>query len=556
MAALCAVLDRVRWLARRGGTLWCAAALLVVSCSDAPPTGSTTANRPPPNPFLADSGYAIGHADAAQSDSTPIRGPLGPTETLGPGDIAYRALGPGHFGGAVSSPYPNGRRVVWSNGRENIVKLDHESFEVLATYQIPGMTPTPVEAMEEALAGLDTLTGSDRQVLALQLAARYLTGLGGVYYVLDSDNAFFVGGTEEIVKYVDADPADPASPIVEAARWRRPEAISGEFVGVNMTYDGKLVLVTENGWLLIVERDFSSYEALLLPFAIEEDAAGYSERKRVETGRGGNGWVRNSMAVGDDGGIYVASLNHMHKVIWDGRSLHADPARGAWSDRFRNGAGNGTGATPSLMGFGDEDRFVVLTDGDALMNVVLFWRDEIPADWQQLPGAPSRRIAGQLPANMGDPARTAIQSEQSVVVAGYGALVVNNEPASIPPGFPPLALRLLVSYLGDDPAYTPHGVQKFEWDPVARTLREAWVNREVASPNTVPLVSLPANLVYTNGVRDRKWTLEALDWKTGRSAFHQVLGGARYNGFFSGVVIDQDGRIVLGAPFGKFRIER
>jgi len=545
---------------RRGSrlVLLLAAALAsstLISCSDAPPS-ARPAGAPPPNPFLARSACAIGHADSAQSDSTPIAGPQGPSETLARGDISYRALGPGHFGAGVSSPYPDGRRVVWSNGRENIVKLDHETFDVLASLPIPGMTQTSVAEMDEALAALDTLTGAERQALALQLAARFLTGLGGVYYVLDVDNRFYVGGTEEIVAYGDADPNDPASAIVEVARWRRPAEITGEFVGVNMTYDGRLVLATENGWVLVVTRDFASYEALLLPFAVEEDAAGYSARKRAETGRGGNGWVRNSMAVGDDGGIYVASLNHMHKVIWDGRVLHADAARGAWSERYRNGAGNGTGATPTLMGFGDEDRFVVLTDGDALMNMVLFWRDEIPADWPQLASAPSRRIAGQLPADMGDPTRTAIQSEQSVVVAGYGALVVNNEPASIPPGFPALALRLLVSYLGDDPAFTPHGVQKFEWDPAARTLRDAWVNRDVASPNTVPLVSRASSLVYTGGVRDRQWTLEALDWTTGRSAFHYVLGGARYNGFFSGVVLDESGRVVLGAPFGKFRLER
>ena len=187
---------------------------------------------------------------------------------------------------------------------------------------------------------------------------------------------------------------------------------------------------------------------------------------------------------------------------------------------------------------------------------MIYWRDRVPAGWRAPAGAPTPRIAGQLPATMGDPTRTAIQSEQSVVVSGYGALVVNNEAASIPPGFPPAASRLLVSYLGDDPAFTPHGLQKFEWDPARRTFREAWANTEVASPSTVPFVSTPANLLYTGGVRDGLWTLEALDWTTGASAFHYVLGGSRFNGFFSGVALDQAGRLILGAPFGKFRIER
>jgi hypothetical protein len=70
-------------------------------------------------------------------------------------------------------------------------------------------------------------------------------------------------------------------------------------------------------------------------------------------------------------------------------------------------------------------------------------------------------------------------------------------------------------------------------------------------------VSVPGGLVYTGGARGRnRWTLEALDWETGREAFHYLLGGSRFNGFFSGVVLDPAGRPVLGAPFGKLRIER
>jgi hypothetical protein len=85
------------------------------------------------------------------------------------------------------------------------------------------------------------------------------------------------------------------------------------------------------------------------------------------------------------------------------------------------------------MGFGDEDQFVVMPDGENLMNVVLFWRNGIPQDWQPVEGAPDRRIAGMLPANMGDPQLAALQSEQSVIVAGYGALVVNNRCESCVP---------------------------------------------------------------------------------------------------------------------------
>ncbi|MFX8561997.1 hypothetical protein ABTM00_19900, partial [Acinetobacter baumannii] len=85
----------------------------------------------------------------------------------------------------------------------------------------------------------------------------------------------------------------------------------------------------------------------------------------------------------------------------------------------------------------------------------------------------SKRVAGMLPVTMGDPNRKALQSEQAVVVAGYDMVVVNNEPASMPASMPPAAKGLFISLLGDDPAYTPHGMEKFTWDPATHTLAEA-----------------------------------------------------------------------------------
>jgi hypothetical protein len=157
---------------------------------------------------------------------------------------------------------------------------------------------------------------------------------------------------------------------------------------------------------------------------------------------------------------------------------------------------------------------------------------------------------------MGDDAIVAIQSEQSVVVGGYGALVVNNEPASTPVDFPAAGSRVLVGHAGADPAFTPHGLQKFEWDPENQRFEEAWVTTEVSSANAVPLVSVPSGLVYTVGARDGDWTLEAVDWADGTSAFHWVTGSSRYNSLFSGMNLDQAGRIVHTTAYGIVRYER
>ncbi|NQT73897.1 MAG: hypothetical protein HQ553_14205 [Chloroflexi bacterium] len=540
---------------------------LLLACSDSDttksdpseipsPTGTAqlvkVPNLPPENLYLADSVYALAHGDSAQQDSTAIPGPTGPTQQLKPNQIIYQPIGPGHFGIQISSPYDDGRRVIWSNGGDRIVKLDHDTFEVLATYEIPGKKVWTAEESEEAVIKLETLEQQERMSYAMQLAAKTLMGLAGVYALLDKDGNFYVGNAEGLTVYGDDVESNPDSEIVIRATWELPDEISGQPIGMNMTYDGWLILVTDDGQVIALSRDFSEFYTVKMHHS--ENAAEYSQEMR-KAGKIGYGWVRNPYAIDEAGGIWIVSNDYMHKVVWTGSRLSIDEADGAWTEPYLNGSGLGSGSGVSLMGFGDEDKLVVISDGEDLMNVVLYWRNEIPEDWQQLPGTPSRRTAGMAPANMGDPNRTAIQSEQSVIVSGYGAVVVNNEPASIPENFAGPAIRLLVAHLGSDPDFTPYGVQKFEWDPEAKELRESWVNNEVSSTNGVPYVSLGSNILYFVGVRDGKWGVEGLDWTTSESAFHWVVGGEQYNSLYSGLHLDQEGRIIFGTTFGKVRLE-
>ena len=69
-------------------------------------------------------------------------------------------------------------------------------------------------------------------------------------------------------------------------------------------------------------------------------------------------------------------------------------------------------------------------------------------------------------------------------------------------------------------------------------------------------MSNESNRVYTVGARGGKWTLEALDWTTGQSAFHYMTGSTRYNTQFSGVLLDEDGRIFHTTIHGIVRYER
>ena len=510
----------------------------------------------PCNPYLADSCYPIAHGRCDQQDNSPVTGPDGPSEVLGSSDLQYTWLGPGHFGSLVSGPYPDGKRVIWSNGRQTIAKLDYDTLETLAVMPTGDELVTPIPELEADIRGLDELRGQEAIAHALTLAITYLMGLDGVYSLVDRDNALLLTRKDCVVAYRDSDPSDRASPIIESARWNKPAEVEGDFVGVNLTFDGRLVLSTDHGWLVCLARDFGDYSTLQLPGAREQAADHWA--RMLGSGRsGGYGWVRKSLCVDEEGGVYVPSVDHLHKVVWTGHRFSADESDGAWSAPYRNGGGWGSGTTPSLMGFGpDEDRFVVIGDGDEVVNITLFWRDRIPDDWRRLEGAPSRRIAGMGPANMGDPGLRAIQTEQSITVSGYGAMTVNNEPASMPEGLPQAGARSVCFYLGHDPAYRPLGMHKYEWNPATRTLEEAWVCAEVSSPNSVPFVSQGSDLVYTCGTRDRKWTIEAVDWTTGEPAFHYVVGDSRFNTLGAGILLDDEGRLLYGTIFGKTRILR
>jgi len=517
------------------------------------------------NPFLADSEYAIAHGFCDQRDSTNLSGPLPGIEdgnkVLAESDLQYKWLGPGHFGGLISGVYPDGKRTIWSNGREQIVKLDYETLEVLNTFDLsherPEELPSTQSDWENGIADLDDFSDEEQLIHgAIALAARFMTGLDGVYSLLDLDHVMYLGRKEGVVAYWESDPSSRHSDLLEKARWSKPDEVEGSFVGINMTPDGRLVLSTDHGWLISLSRDFKDYVAVQIPGA-EGKAAEHCKLMEAERGNTGYGWIRTSMCCDEEGGIYLNSLNHLHRVVWNGEKFSFSQKDGGWSSQYRNGTGYGSGTTPSLMGDDpSKDRFVVIGDGDNVVNITLFWRGLIPEDWERLPNAPSRRIAGLGPANMGDVAKGSIQTEQSITVAGYGAMTVNNEPKFSPSWLPERAGRLLAFFLGHYHLFTPYGLHKYEWNPEKAEFIEAWVNKEVSSPNSVPQVSIGSNVVYTCGTRQGKWSIEAIDWSTGESLGYWLTGDSRFNTLGGGVQLDNDGQVVFGSIFGKSRILR
>ena len=464
-------------------------------------------NEPPANPYLADSPWSMTHRNPYCQASSPFPGP-----DKGISGKDYIIGTPGCITMPISGKYPDGSRVVWGNNLTNVFKLSTKNKKLKEIDEVK---------KDKKDSGAGSLVES---------------GISGAYTLVDKDGVFFVPDMTRIFAYCDSVAGDPASKIKIRDVYSIPAEYLHEgkdkIVGLVMTYDGMLVFATNTGLIGVLSRSFDRAYYLYLG---EEDEE-----------------LSNSIACDEQGGIYVVTSRKMYRVQWTGTEITTDETKGGWTADYETGSdqsgirlGIGSGTTPTLMGVGSQDRFVAITDGSELMNMVLFWRDNIPEDWQQIPGTKDRRIAAQVPVRFGNPDAKHSQTDQSLCVRGYGAIVVNNELGA------DLGNRTLNIIISGIPGIAPKGVEKFEWNPATRTLSSVWANKQISIPNGVPCMSAATNLFYGIGKRGIFWTLEALDWDTGESAFYSNIGiGLQYNSAYAAAQVGLDGCIYSGTAIG------
>ena len=456
-------------------------------------------------------------------------------------DVSYQFLGPAHFTMTASPEYPDGSRVYWSQGGDRLVKVDYDSFEVVATLPLNDRRWSEAEA-ESTVENLETAPPEEQPALAVGLLAELFIKtniLSSSYSVLDSQNQLYIGAPRGLVKYGDEDPADPASAIVASGSMTLPDTVTGTLVGMALTYDGTLILGTDTGFLVAVDR---ATLAVLSTVAL------------AHADEGGSRWIRNSIVTDDRGGIYVVSNQYLHKAVWTGFELTTDPSQGAWSEPYLDD-GVGSGSTPLLMGWGEDcDRLVVIQDGQTRMNLAAYWRDDPPAGWQPDPSLPSARMANEIPVTAGDPNATSTQAENSPTVFGYDVLAINNRPPNVPDGIPTsLAVPAIGGFFGGNPRYMPRGAQLVRWDPTGHRFEQVWEN-DLSSPSAVPTISGEESLIYTVGIVDGEWALQATNLEDGSPAFSVGLGGPMQNPALSAIQLDDEGRATIGTIFGSLRV--
>jgi hypothetical protein len=368
-------------------------------------------------------------------------------------------------------------------------------------------------------------------------------GNGG-YSVVDKDNILYTNYNGSVYAFALSDPNEPSAGIT--TRYMLEDAVTAvqgnnypantHITGLSMTYDGHIIITFTNG-VAVVDRDLKASSASFYKFGDDE-------------------FVTNSIAVDENSSIYVASNTIMHKLVWNGTTLSGDVADGAWSCPYTHSIqppiikiGNGTGSTPTLMGFGnDPDKLVVITDGAKDMNLVAFWRNNIT------PG--SNRIAGQIPVTCGfSPLPEWIQSEQSVVVYGYGAFVVNNIPKTVSSDLIGQNNFLQVSLMG--PAYpTCYGAERFQWNPSTHTWSSVWARPDVSSTSMIPIHSQSSNMALINGYNNSTgWEVFGLDWTTGKTVHQTIFGNKNFgNGAYAILEYLENEDLIFNSIVGPIRI--
>jgi hypothetical protein len=450
------------------------------------------------------------HCNTWQTGALALKGPEAPSGRINPNTLDHLWSSP-IAGGILDFSYPDGRTIFWVPQVDRIMKLElDESDDLVKIAELPiepkNFPRRSPEEMQAIVAQLDAAAlGSEaHDALAQEWMDYQLEGLRAYYAMVNDQGILYVGNRSSVIAYTDAEPGNPESGIVKAGQFvfsklqlqlglKMPLVI---MIGINTTPDGHLVTVTIDGTVIAIEPDLSEGHYYNL------------EGEQI--------W--NSLSVDDDGGIYVAGTKRMHKLIWTGPYAVGELDAGLRAER-------GTGTTPALMGSEtDADQFVVVADAADVNNLMLLWRDDIPDDWEQLPGTSSRRIAGTLPVDFGDADLASSYSENSAVIFEYGAVLGNNQVKTDE------AMRMPVQLKMKDPARTPYGLQKFHWNPESRAFEVAWTPADVSSPNSTPVVATENRQLHVVGLKDGQWVMEVLDWDTGATKAVYSLGASeRFN---------------------------
>lgn len=523
----------------------------IVSCSDDDNAGGTgyadktlaQFNTPAANPWLAQKTYSITHFNSAQTDAFPYSVADG-TFTIAPNACQSTWSGPVNLM-TLASTSPD---YMWgmSSDRVSYIKISDSKFERVAEAALPGITTHSQEQLEILTAKYSSFEELQQEAIKILGPYPQMSIANGNYVLCDRDNHVYSNAGRTLARYSLTDSSDPGKGITLDSQIDMTPYMYGAFtlVGVSMSYDGYLIVASQKG-LVSVDRNLTG---IIDSYALPEGQI-----------------LTNSISIDEDGGLYVASNSNvenrkglMQKIICKNGRFSDSEADGAWKATYDGGPeapaiklGFGTGSTPTLMGFGDEeDKLVVITDGAKRMKLVAFWRDAIPADAVAVDAA-NPRLAGVYEVSCGLPASTQwIQSEQSVVAGGYDAFVVNNINENAQKVSDKIIGVLAIGPL----VAAPQGVECVRWNTSENKWESKWSRGDISSISMIPSVSTSSEMVFVNGYGNDGWEVTGLDWRTGATRHRVIFGDDnRGNGAYAIIQYMPNGDLLFNSVAGPFR---
>lgn len=425
---------------------------------------------PPINPYLADSPWPIYHRNNFAQASTCLPGPMA-------GDSLVIRARTNIQGGTspwvyLSDTYSTGERVLLQSNSTHVFKFLDTGTEILA---------------------LDSLR-IDFDPIA-SFGWNFLLTTDHVWFTYDPKYDPDNDRTTRLFKLTDADVSDPYSDIILLDTFDFGDYGINRVQHFSINYDGHLVFNSENdvdsGYATtgIISQDFMMLDTLRYTTLPNEIVR------------------HNAFPIDENNSYYIVTTHRLIRFDWDGQEVSM-----AWEadydfvgDGPTGSFAEGSGTTPTLLGWGERDQLVVMADGHANNHLVAFWR-ELPDGWTGVSGM-DIHFADSIQIPLAQSFSNLFQSiENSPTAFGYD-----------------IAIAQFNGFLGYD-CTNLKSVQKISWDTLSNQFSIAWATDSV-NMNGVLTYSEGSNLLYGSGKEeDCNYYYYGLNWETGDVELRILLG--------------------------------
>jgi hypothetical protein len=462
---------------------------------------------PPENPHFANTFWPTIHANNYRQQNTKYAGPTSQ-------DVIRIKTITGLKGGTscwthFSEPYPNGQRVILQSNATHFYKIleEKDGFRVIDAFQI------------------------DKDWLK-SFSWNFLIAKNNVWFTYDPKYNPKKKEFSKIYKLTDAEKGNPMSKIKLLKTYDFGDI--GRIQMFALNYNGEIMFYSDNdkGKRDIVVGVLSQDFELLGLLKIKSEAGEIAGH--------------NMFPVDENNSMYFQTTKRLVKVDWKNSKLSigyqarydfvGDGPTGRWAE--------GSGTTPTLLGFGEgNDQLVVMSDGHSQNNLVGFWRT-LPKDWKGIAGQ-DVHFAGKIAIPMARKFSNLFQSiENSPCAYGYD-----------------IGIAQFNGFLGQK-SPTVKGVQRIGWSPQKRQFEVKWVNDKI-NMNGVLTYSKGSNMVYGSGLEDDcQYFYYGLDWATGELKLKVLLGKSckkLANPFDDGGnanVISENGEIYFAGGASIIKLEK